>query len=184
MPQLWNHDVTNPPRRTLGPPAVHPAFWAGKPFATFFFFFLQRGGSTAVSSMFEIKLPISIFTNSYQSDKQNLDRLFICVVVRLVVATLDWNVTNTEMSPKLKCHQNWNVAKNELPPKLKCHLKWNVTKTEMSPKLKCHQNLNVTKTEMSPKLKCHQNWNVKKTEMSPRLKYQQNLNINKTKITP
>ena len=31
----------------------------------------------------------------------------------------------TEMSPKLKCHQNW--------PQLKCHQTWNITKTEISP---------------------------------------------------
>ena len=25
--------------------------------------------------------------------------------------SLNWNVTKTELSPKLKCHQNWNVTK-------------------------------------------------------------------------
>ena len=65
----------------------------------------------------------------------------------------------------MKCHQNWNVTKTEMSPKLKCHQKWNVTKSEMSPKIKCHPNWNVTKTEMSPKLKCHQKWNITNTEM-------------------
>ena len=66
----------------------------------------------------------------------------------------NWNITKTEMSPKLKCYQNRNVIE------LKCHKNWNVTKNEMSPKLKCLQNWNVTKTEMSSKLKFYLNWNV------------------------
>ena len=75
------------------------------------------------------------------------------------------------MSTKLKSHQNWNITKTEMLPKLKCHRtkchqNWNVTKTKMSPKLKCHQNWNITKTES------HQNWYVTKTEMSPKLQYQ------------
>ena len=73
----------------------------------------------------------------------------------------------SEMSTKLKCHQNWNVTKTQMSPKPKCYQKWKVTKTEMSQKLKWHQNWNVTKTEMSPKQNCHQNWDVTKTEMSP-----------------
>ena len=55
----------------------------------------------------------------------------------------------TEMSPKPKCHPNWNVTKTEMSPKLKYYQK-----------LQCHQNWNVTKTEillkkMQPQLKCH-----------------------------
>ena len=37
------------------------------------------------------------------------------------------NVTRTEMSQKLKCHQNWNDTKTEMSPKLKCHQKIFVT---------------------------------------------------------
>ena len=47
------------------------------------------------------------------------------------------------MSLKLKCHQNWNVTKTEMSPKLIRHLNQIVTKTEVS-----------QKTEISPKLKC------------------------------
>ena len=90
------------------------------------------------------------------------------VVCRLYALTKDvqvsrfcsgdgWNVNKTEMSLKLKLHQNWNATKAELSQKVKCLQNWNVTKTKMSQKLKCHQNWNVTKPEMSPKLKCHQN---------------------------
>ena len=70
------------------------------------------------------------------------------------------------MSQKLKFHNNWNVTKKydqngnltktDMSPKLKCHQIWNVTKTEVSPKLNCHQNWSVIKTEMLPKLKCYQ----------------------------
>ena len=76
---------------------------------------------------------------------------------------LNWYVitpemfTKTEVSSKLKGHQNWNFSKTEMSPKLKCHQNWNVTKTEISPKLKCHYNWNNNKTEISSKLKCHQN---------------------------
>ena len=42
------------------------------------------------------------------------------------------------MLQKIKCHQNWNVTKTEMSPKLKCltklkyHKNWNITRTEMS----------------------------------------------------
>ena len=88
------------------------------------------------------------------------------------------NITKTQMSPKLKCHQNWNDTKTEMSPKL------NVTKAEMSIKLKCHRNWNVTRTEMLPKLKCHQNWNVTETEISLKLKYYQHWNVTKTEKSP
>ena len=62
-----------------------------------------------------------------------------------LICLLNWNVTETEMSPKLKysklkCHENLNVTKTQVSPKLKNHLKWNITKTKMSLKLKCHHN--------------------------------------------
>ena len=58
------------------------------------------------------------------------------------------------MLPKLLCHHT------EMSPKLKCHQNGNVTETEISPKLKCQQTFKkITKTEMSQepslKLKCH-----------------------------
>ena len=81
----------------------------------------------------------------------------------------NWNVTETEMSLKLKCHWHWNVIKTEMS--LKHQWNWKVTETEMSLKLKCHWNWNDTKTKMLMKLKCnklklHWNWNVTETEMS------------------
>ena len=65
------------------------------------------------------------------------------------------DITQTVISPNLKCHQNWNI------PNLKCYQDLNVTKTHIFPKLKC-KKLNVATTETSPSLKCHQNWNVTK----------------------
>ena len=61
------------------------------------------------------------------------------------ITEISWNVnvTNIEMSPKLKCQNNWSVTEDE---------------TEMLQQLKCHQNWNVnnvTKAAMSPKRKCH-----------------------------
>ena len=52
------------------------------------------------------------------------------------------------MSQKLICHQDKNVKKNfivtktEMSAKLKCHQNCNVMKTEMLPKMKCPQNQN------------------------------------------
>ena len=48
---------------------------------------------------------------------------------------LNWDVTKTEISPKLNCHQHKKVTK-------KISIRWNVTKTDMS------QCLNVSKTQM------------------------------------
>ena len=58
---------------------------------------------------------------------------------------LNWYVTKTEMSQKLKYQKTKIRAKTEM------------SKTEMLPKFKCQPNWNVTKTEMSSKLKYHQN---------------------------
>ena len=41
------------------------------------------------------------------------------------------------MSPKQKCHQNWNVTKTEILPKLKCH--------KIS---KCHKNSNLNQNQI------------------------------------
>ena len=75
------------------------------------------------------------------------------------------------MLSKLICHKHWNISRTELSPKLKRQQKLSVTKPEMSPKLNCHETELSPKTEISsklgrsPKLKCNQNWNVTKTLM-------------------
>ena len=55
------------------------------------------------------------------------------------------NVTETQMLPKRKYHQNADLAKPKNPRTC------SVTKMLISPKRKCHQKANVTKMQMSPK---------------------------------
>ena len=74
--------------------------------------------------------------------------------------SLNWNITETEMSPKRTCHQNRHVIKTEMSPTLKCHHNWNFIKSKISPKLNSQQNKNVTKTKKWQKLKCYQSWHV------------------------
>ena len=57
-----------------------------------------------------------------------------------ILELADWTGLVCKFSEFDLCHHNWNVTKTEMLPKLKCQRNWNVTKTEMSPKLKSHQN--------------------------------------------
>ena len=77
---------------------------------------------------------------------------------------LDWpkiwlGLSPKQKCPQLKCHKNCNVTRTEMSLKLKIH-------QNMSEHLKFYQ------TEMSTKLKYHQNWNFTKTEMSLKLEIQ------------
>ena len=58
------------------------------------------------------------------------------------------------MSPK-KNHPNWNVTKTEMSQKLKCH-----EKTDVAPKLKCYQSWNFTLSKMLQNLKISSKWNL------------------------
>ena len=86
------------------------------------------------------------------------------------------------MSPKCKFYQNTNVTERQMSPDKKCHQNSNVKKLKHHQntnfiKMQKSQNPNVTKTQMSPKPKCHQNTNVPKTQVSPKRKCHQNINF-------
>ena len=78
---------------------------------------------------------------------KNLERLYNCVVDCFVVWSVVCNAGLTARPDQTrldrpnwpKCHQNWNVTKTEMFPKLKYHHNWNL------PKRKYHQTWNVTK---------------------------------------
>ena len=65
---------------------------------------------------------------------------------------LKWNVTQSGMSLKLKCHSNRMSLKMEGPSKWNVILKLNVTQNGMPLKIERHLTLNVTQTGMSLKL--------------------------------
>ena len=76
----------------------------------------------------------------------------------------NWNVTNwnalklvfqkTKLSLKLNCHLNWKVTWTEISLKLKYKSNLYDTETEIS------LNWNVTETEMPRIINCHWKWNV------------------------
>ena len=89
-----------------------------------------------------------------------------------IIKKKNWKLNNWNIT-KHKCHQNqwlimedgWcqnaNVTETQMSPKLKCPQNTNVTKTQISPKRKyhqndkCHHNVNFTKTQISPNYQRH-----------------------------